>query len=137
MKEENKNVVSMIKEIVEKYRDGLPSDGPMNDKISQAVKYLDDILHETGKLTVETPMGTMIAYPSSDSHYPGILIDLHRPDCKTDAPLCMSEYTETEGDAEGAHIITRVWEDVRSMEYTDRFIHEKIDEFFRGDVEDE
>ena len=131
----NRNEIVLVKEIVEKYKETLPSDTPMNDRINHALKYLDTMLQETENLMVETPMGTIIAYKSSDPDDPGILIDLHRQGCKTDAPLCMTEYTETEGDAEGPHLITRIWKDVCSDEYTDRVIHEKLNEFFMEDAD--
>lgn len=137
MEKRDRDEIALIREIVEKYRAELPGGSPMDGRIINAIKTLDGMLQETGKLTVETPMGTMIAYALCDPSDPGILIDLHRQGYESDAPLCMVEYTEAEGDAEGPHLITRVWEDVRSMEYTDRIIHEKMDEFFRGEMEDE
>lgn len=137
MGKRDRDEIALIREIVEKYRAELPSGSPMDGRINNALKTLDDMLKEKEELTVETPMGTMIAYVLCDPSNPGILIDLHRQGYESDAPLCMAEYTETEGDAEGPHLITRVWEDVRSMEYTDRIIHEKMDEFFRGEMDDE
>lgn len=135
---EDQSDIAFIKDIMKKHRDGLPNGSPMGERIGKLINNLGNILRGTEKINVETPMGTIVAYASCNSSYPGILIDLHRSECETDAPLCMAEYTETEWDVgEDPHIITRIWEDVCSIEYTDRIIHEKMDEFFRKEIDDE
>lgn len=83
------------------------------------------------KLLVETPFGTLVAYSSVDSDYPGIYIDLRRDGFVEDMPVALVESTETEGDTpEGRNLITRVWGDGKEQDYTDRVIHKHIEEFF-------
>ena len=84
-----------------------------------------------GKLLVETPFGTLVAYSSSDPYYPGIYIDLRRDGFPEDMPVALIESTDTEADAEGkGNLITRVWGDGKEQDYTDRIIHKNMDEFF-------
>ena len=91
-----------------------------------------------GKLYVDTPKGTLVAYAGTDPDYPGIYIDLQRPGFGVDAPLVLTECTQTEADMrEGApHIITRIWGSVVEEEYTDRIVHTEIQDFFSVQKED-
>ena len=43
-----------------------------------------------GKLYVDTPKGTLVAYAGTDPDYPGIYIDLQRPGFDVDAPLVLT-----------------------------------------------
>lgn len=83
-----------------------------------------------GKILVETPFGTLVAYASTDSDYPGIYIDLRRTGFGVDAPLMLTEYTETEADIEGGQLITRIWGNVAQEEYSDRIVHTGVADFF-------
>ena len=86
-----------------------------------------------GKLYVNTPFGTLMAYSKGEPDNPGICIDLCRDGAAVDAPLILTEYTDTEGDVEvGGHIITRVWGPVTEEEYSERTIHTNIEAFFCG-----
>lgn len=91
-----------------------------------------------GKLCVDTPLGTLVAYAGTDPEYPGIYIDLQRPGFSVDAPLVLTECTETEGDLEDGvpQIITRIWGPVTEEEYSDRVVHSDIREFFMEKKED-
>lgn len=84
-----------------------------------------------GKLVVQTPAGTLVAYESTDPNNPGIYIDLQRNGFGVDAPLLLTEYTNTEADL-GTHgfVVTRVWRDALKEDYSDRIVHENIRGFF-------
>lgn len=83
------------------------------------------------KMTVKTPLGTLVVYQSGDPEYPGVYIDLKREGSDCDAPLAMVEYTATEGDLSDPAIITRTWDDVRQEEHQTRVVHRGIEEYFR------
>lgn len=84
------------------------------------------------RMHVKTPLGTLIIYENGfGDEYPGISIDLRRPDCDYEAPLVMVEYTETEEDYDReGKIITRIWRDVNREDSSHRVVHERLDEFF-------
>ena len=87
-----------------------------------------------GKLYVETPLGTLVAYAGNDSDNPGIYIDLQRNGFGSDAPLTLVEYTRTEADLEKeGHIITRVWGDVSAEGYSNRIVHAQLKAFFSNE----
>lgn len=89
-------------------------------------------------LSVETPVGSLKAYPSSDSDYPGIYIDLHRAGCDADAPLLLIDFSHTEfpecslKTSEDGVLVCRCWRDVREDDYDpeDRTVFTGYDEFF-------
>lgn len=84
-----------------------------------------------GKLCVETPLGTLVAYAGTDPAYPGIYIDLQRNGFGTDAPLVLAEFTETEADMENeGNLISRIWGNVSEEDYSDRVVHTGIADFF-------
>ena len=84
-------------------------------------------------LRVETPLGAIIARVSDDLDHPGIWVDLRRSDADQDLNLALMEFTKDESDLpEGqSNIITRVWANGQNSEYTDRHIHQGIEEFFK------
>lgn len=83
-----------------------------------------------GKLCVETPLGTLVAYAGGDPAYPGIYIDLQRNGSGTDAPLALVEFTETEADMENeGKLISRVWGNVSEEDYSERIVHTGITDF--------
>ena len=85
-----------------------------------------------GKLCVETPLGTLVAYAGTDPAYPGIYIDLQKNGFGTDAPLVLVEFTETEADMENeGNLISRIWGNVSEEDYSDRIVHTGIADFFR------
>lgn len=84
-------------------------------------------------LLVETPLGTLSATRAVDGAHPGIYIDLHRPDTDCDMPLALVEFSADDADfMDGIeNIITRVWGDARQEDYTDRVVHQNIEEYFK------
>lgn len=88
---------------------------------------------ETDRITVETPLGTIVASPTTDPNHPGISIDLKRLGCDGELNLGLVEFADDEGnipDNKG-HLITRVWGDGMKEDYTKRIVHEGIEEFFQ------
>lgn len=89
-------------------------------------------------LSVETPVGSLKAYPSGNSEYPGIYIDLHRAGCGTDAPLLLIDFSHAEfpecslKTSERGVLVCRCWRDVREEDYdsNDRTVFTGYEEFF-------
>lgn len=103
----------------------------------QAAYAIEELIEKAEKqaniIRVETPLGALIARPSyGEPDYPGIYIDIRREDVDQDLLLALVEFTATEGDLpDDGHIITRVYRDSLDDEYTDRVVHEKIEDFFK------
>ena len=76
-------------------------------------------------LRVETPVGMIVATPHADEEYPGMCIELSRPDGEASLSLALVEY-----DAEIKKLATRVWGNAMSEDYTDKVTHERIEEYF-------
>lgn len=76
-----------------------------------------------------------MAYPSRDPDYPGIYIDLERTngDGTASAPVALIEVTKDEGDVDGVHLISRLWDDVSKEDHQTRCVHINIEEFFSQD----
>lgn len=85
------------------------------------------------KLCVKTPIGDLIVYPATDPEHPGVYIDLHRKGYPADMSVALIEGVNDEADLCGSHLITRVWGDAKSEDYTDRIIHKNVETFF-GDT---
>ncbi len=108
---------------------------PVQDSqlIAEAAEAIDKLLGiadgSDSVVRVETPFGVIAARSSGfGPDYPGITVDLIRDEGKTELPLALIEYTDTEGDLpDCGHIITRVWRDCREDEYPDRVVHERIE----------
>lgn len=85
-------------------------------------------------IRVDTPLGAIIARPSDyGEEYPGLFVDLRRTDADQDLLLALVEFTKDEGgypEGEG-HIITRVYRDAMKDEYSDRIVHERIEDYFK------
>ena len=88
---------------------------------------------------VETPVGIMHAYPSSDPDYPGIFVDLEREGKVMSAPLLLIDFSHTDFPecknpeaAEKGVLVCRCWQDVRQEDYKeqDRTVFTGYDEFF-------
>ena len=84
-------------------------------------------------LRVETPLGTIIVRPSCNSEHPGVWIDLCRTKADDDMPLALIEFSNDDSDLpEGQpNLITRVWGNGGDESYTDRIVHQGIEEYFR------
>lgn len=74
---------------------------------------------------INTPIGKLHAYPSTDPNHPGIYIDIKRTDDVYEDALVLTEFVpeEDEADHSGNAIVTRVWSDSSKEDYTDRVIH--------------
>lgn len=94
---------------------------------SKTVKYL----------RVETPLGAIIVRPSCDLEHSGVWIDLRRTDMNDDMPLALIEFSSDDTDLpEGQpNIITRVWGNGGDEGYTDRIVHQGIEEYFKIEKE--
>ena len=103
----------------------------------QAAEAIEELIENAEKraniIRVETPLGTLIARPSyGEPDYPGIYIDIRRTDADQDLLLALVEFTATEADLPGiGHIVSRVYGDSLADEYTDRVVHEGIEDYFR------
>lgn len=74
-------------------------------------------------LTVKTPLGDIVAEESADPDNPGVWVSLRQFIEDRTLRLALVEYTADEADVEGQTVITRVWQNARSDEYTNRIIH--------------
>ena len=83
----------------------------------------------TDKIVVKTPLGTITAQVAADTEHPGISFDLVRPGSEGMMSLGLVEFT-SDGTEGGGQIITRVWGDGRQEDYTERIVHEGIEDFF-------
>ena len=86
-------------------------------------------------LRVETLLGAIVVKIATDPEHPGLYIDLRRTDANQDLPLAMVEFCRDEGDQPigESNIITRVWGDGGDESYTDRIVHQGIEEYFKLD----
>lgn len=89
---------------------------------------------DTDKIMVDTPLGTIIAKATTDAKHPGIWFDLVRPGSAVELSLGLVEFADDEADLpEGeGQIITRVWGNGKQQDYTNRVVHEGIEDFFRA-----
>ena len=60
---------------------------------------------------------------SADPDNPGVWVSLRQFIEDRTLRLALIEYTADEADVEGQTVITRVWQNARSDEYTNRIIH--------------
>lgn len=88
---------------------------------------------------VETPLGTIVVKTALDSEHPGVYIDLRRKGCECDMPLVLVEYCGDEADKPDGekNIITRVWGNAGQEDYTERVVHEGIEDYFAPEEPDE
>lgn len=100
----------------------------------EAISMAQEALNNGARM--DTPLGALIVKESHDPYHPGFFLDLRRPDADDDAPLALVEYSADDGDLpkEESHIITRTWRNVTDEDYSDRIVHEKIEEFFAEEV---
>lgn len=90
--------------------------------------------NEKKEFKVQTPLGELVIYESTDHHHPGVYIDLRRDGHAVSAPVAMVEYSKDDADVEGEHIITRTWDNCNKEDYGTRIIHEGVEDFFKEDV---
>ena len=71
------------------------------------------IRKQDNRLRIETKLGQLVAYPSSDPAHPGIYIDLKREGAPCMAPVALVEFTDDDCSDSGQDIppsiICRVW----------------------------
>lgn len=84
---------------------------------------------DDGKMLIDTPLGTLVAYASDDDERPGIFIDLRRPGFGVDAPLTFVEYEPPENNTP-QRLVTRVWGDANFDDATDVIEHSGLPLFF-------
>lgn len=80
---------------------------------------------------VQTPLGELVVYASTDRHHPGVYIDLRRYGSVVSAPVAMVEYSNDDADVEGEHLITRTWDNCNKENYGTRVVHEGVEDFFK------
>ena len=100
------------------------------EELNEACRMACDALRRT-KLSVKTPLGDIVAEASGGSEYPGIWLSLRQPGEQYEPSLALVEYTSSEADIREPALITRVWGDAMQEEYTDRIVHQGIDEYFK------
>lgn len=113
--------------------EGNDSEEDLERQAADAIEELIEMAEKQANIIrVETPLGALIARPSyGEPDYPGIYVDIRRRDADQDLALALVEFTATEGDLPAAgHIITRVYGDAMADEYTDRVVHDKIEDYF-------
>ena len=81
--------------------------------------------NEAGCVRVDTPAGAIYVTAKGDDAYPGVYIDLRRPDFDNDLLLGMVEFHPDE-----KTIVTHVYGDGMGDEPTDRIVHTRIEDFF-------
>ncbi len=87
------------------------------------------IMEAAGKMTeTKTPVGTIVAKPCTDKENPGLWIELYRPESKAGMSLALVEYS-----GEDKELVTRVWGNAQSEDYTDKVPHNYIEEYFAED----
>lgn len=82
------------------------------------------------KLVVETPMGTLTAYPSKDPNNPGIFIDLSRPGDPRSLNLAGVECNIDEDTGKPRALMLRAWEVATQEDTTIDTSFSKIDAYF-------
>ena len=90
---------------------------------------------ESPRLRMETPLGTLVARCATDPDYPGIELELVRPGCEVGMPValvefCSADNADTDLPEIAPELITRIWGDALNEEYTERVVHDHIEEFF-------
>lgn len=89
------------------------------------------------QLFIETPVGRLHVYPSTDPEYPGVYIDLKRDGHNVEAPLLSLDFSHTErpecDDPETAKkgvLCCRTWDNVAREDYISKVVFSDIDNFF-------
>lgn len=90
---------------------------------------------EFSELRMGTPLGTLVARKTTDPDYPGIDLELVRSGCEVEMPValveyCSADHADTDLPETAPKLITRIWGNALNDEYTDRVVHNNIEEFF-------
>jgi len=80
------------------------------------------------EIRVETPLGTLVAYPSIDSDFPGIYIDLERNGVAMNVGL--AEVDNADWSEDKGSLISRIWGDGEVEDPTERVTHLGIEKYF-------
>lgn len=86
-------------------------------------------MDDNQKLTIETRMGTLIAYPSGDPNNPGIFIDLIRPGVPYRLNLSGTECRQGP-EMDDPVLTTHAWGMADQEDTTHDIDHEGIDAYF-------
>lgn len=78
-------------------------------------------------LKVKTPMGTLIAYPSTDPMNPGIFIDLKREGHDADLNLSGTECQIDEDRPERTQLVSHIWGSGSHEDTTHDVTHDHVD----------
>jgi len=86
------------------------------------------------ELCVNTKLGQLVAYASTDPEHPGIFIDLRREWHECMAPVCLTEFTDDDCDHSGKvlppSIVCMIWGDATREEYTYQVTCRNMEEYF-------
>lgn len=86
------------------------------------------------KIEVKTPLGTLVAYPSTDKAHPGIFIDLKRGGKAADLSLACIECKTWEKDLDKRHSLSAyVWGDALYEDPTYGTEYSDIEGYFKGE----
>lgn len=88
------------------------------------------ISNRTRELTVDTPMGTLVAYPSTDSQNPGVFVDLWRPGTGCALNLAAVECSIDEGEHGSPSLKLHAWGDGGKEDATLHTAFQNIDAYF-------
>lgn len=120
-----------LMKLAEELRDHAENPKKIRDLTEELARIAESGLQH---MYVETPLGTLHAYESSDGNYPGIYIDMERNGDPVEAPLILLEYSCTEllesGETLKPSIILRSWDDVCNDDYSTRVIFNGLDRYF-------
>lgn len=83
-------------------------------------------------LEVKTPMGTLVAYASTDPQNPGIFIDLKNDDVDYQLNLVGTECQISEEDAAECRMVSHIWGDGIKEDTTHDIEHVHIEDYFSG-----
>lgn len=79
-------------------------------------------------MMVKTPLGDIVVEASADPDNPGVWVSLSRFIEDHVLRLALIDCTTDEADVDGPAIITRIWQNAKADEYTNRIIHEGFGE---------
>lgn len=105
---------------------------------TKAIKEAETVIQEENRLCIDTKLGQLVAYLSTNTEYPGIYIDLKREGHDCMAPIALVEFTATDygpcGEEIPPSIICRTWGDATKEDYTDAVICRNLDKYFEEDA---
>lgn len=89
-----------------------------------------NIPETTQEISIDTPMGTLVAYLNEDPIAPGIFIDLRRKNIDYALNLSGTEYQSQEL-SDPPVIKTHIWADAANEDTTHDVVHENIEKYFK------